>query len=110
MIRRPPRSTLFPYTTLFRSAGRGFAYYDEAGALIKDERLERLRSLAIPPAWKDVWICPWPNGHIQATGVDVAGRRQYRYHDQWRGRGGAAKHGRGLGSSPPPPAGRAGRG
>jgi DNA topoisomerase IB len=79
-----------------RRAGRGFAYYDEDGALIKDERLERLRSLAIPPAWKDVWICPWPNGHIQATGVDVAGRRQYRYHDQWRARRDAEKHERVL--------------
>jgi DNA topoisomerase I len=79
-----------------RRAGRGFAYYDEDGALIKDERLERLRSLAIPPAWKDVWICPWPNGHIQATGVDAAGRRQYRYHDQWRARRDAEKHERVL--------------
>jgi DNA topoisomerase-1 len=79
-----------------RRAGRGFAYYDEGGALIKDERLDRLRSLAIPPAWKDVWICPWPNGHIQATGVDVAGRRQYRYHDQWRARRDAEKHERVL--------------
>jgi DNA topoisomerase I len=46
--------------------------------------LSRIRALAIPPAWSDVWICPWPNGHIQATGTDSAGRRQYRYHDQWR--------------------------
>jgi len=46
--------------------------------------LERIARLAIPPAWKDVWICPWPNGHIQATGNDAAGRRQYRYHDVWR--------------------------
>ncbi len=79
-----------------RRAGRGFAYSDEAGVLIKDERLDRVRALAIPPAWKDVWICPWPNGHIQATGVDVAGRRQYRYHDQWRARRDAAKHERVL--------------
>jgi DNA topoisomerase I len=79
-----------------RRAGRGFAYYDEDGALIRDERLERLRSLAIPPAWTDVWICPWPNGHIQATGVDAAGRRQYRYHDQWRARRDAEKHERVL--------------
>ena len=62
-----------------RRVGRGFAYYDDEGALIKDDdRLDRIRGLAIPPAWKDVWICPWPNGHIQATGVDAAGRRQYR--------------------------------
>jgi DNA topoisomerase I len=79
-----------------RRAGRGFAFYDTDGALIKDERLDRLRALAIPPAWKDVWICPWPNGHIQATGVDAAGRRQYRYHDQWRVKRDAAKHERVL--------------
>ena len=79
-----------------RRAGRGFAYYDTAGALIKDERLDRVRRLAIPPAWRDVWICPWPNGHIQATGVDAAGRRQYRYHDAWRARRDAEKHERVL--------------
>ena len=79
-----------------RRAGRGFAYYDSAGALIRDERLDRLRSLAIPPAWQDVWICPWPNGHIQATGVDAAGRRQYRYHEDWRARRDAEKHERVL--------------
>jgi DNA topoisomerase IB len=79
-----------------RRAGRGFAYYDLDGALIKDDRLDRIRALAIPPAWKDVWICPWPNGHIQATGVDAAGRRQYRYHDEWRARRDAEKHERVL--------------
>jgi DNA topoisomerase IB len=79
-----------------RRAGRGFAYYDCDGALIKDERLERIRGLAIPPAWRDVWICPWPNGHIQATGIDAAGRRQYRYHDAWRARRDAEKHERVL--------------
>jgi DNA topoisomerase IB len=79
-----------------RRAGRGFSYTDLDGAPIKDERLDRIRALAIPPAWKDVWICPWPNGHIQATGVDVAGRRQYRYHDQWRARRDAEKHQRVL--------------
>jgi DNA topoisomerase IB len=80
-----------------RRAGRGFAYYDDEGALIRDDdRLDRIRGLAIPPAWKDVWICPWPNGHIQATGVDAAGRRQYRYHDQWRARRDAEKHQRVL--------------
>jgi DNA topoisomerase IB len=79
-----------------RRAGRGFAFYDEDGRLIKDDRLDRLRSLAIPPAWKDVWICPWPNGHIQATGVDAAGRRQYRYHDEWRVKRDAEKHARVL--------------
>jgi DNA topoisomerase I len=75
-----------------RRAGRGFAYYDSDGVLIKDDRLDRLKSLAIPPAWKDVWICPWPNGHIQAVGTDAAGRRQYRYHEQWRLKRDAAKH------------------
>ncbi|TFV56761.1 DNA topoisomerase IB [Geodermatophilus sp. DF01-2] len=79
-----------------KRAGRGFAYYDFDGALIKDERLDRVRALAIPPAWRDVWICPWPNGHIQATGVDAAGRRQYRYHDEWRARRDAEKHERVL--------------
>ncbi len=79
-----------------RRVGRGFAYYDVDGSLMKDDRVDRIRSLAIPPAWKDVWICPWPNGHIQATGVDAAGRRQYRYHDQWRARRDAEKHERVL--------------
>jgi DNA topoisomerase IB len=79
-----------------RRAGRGFAYYDQDGVLIKDDRVDRIRGLAIPPAWKDVWICPWPNGHIQATGVDAAGRRQYRYHDAWRARRDAEKHERVL--------------
>jgi DNA topoisomerase IB len=79
-----------------RRAGRGFAYFDGDGALIKDDRLDRIRALAIPPAWTDVWICPWPNGHIQATGVDAAGRRQYRYHDAWRARRDAEKHERVL--------------
>jgi DNA topoisomerase IB len=79
-----------------RRAGKGFAYYDTDGSLIRDDRLDRIRGLAIPPAWKDVWICPWPNGHIQATGVDAAGRRQYRYHDAWRERRDAEKHERVL--------------
>ena len=59
-----------------RRAGRGFAYYDTDGALIKDDRLDRLRSRAIRAAWKDVWIFPWPTGHIQAVGTDAAGRGQ----------------------------------
>jgi len=79
-----------------RRSGKGFAYFDEDGRLIRDERLDRVRALAIPPAWRDVWICPWPNGHIQATGIDAAGRKQYRYHDQWRARRDAAKHERVL--------------
>jgi DNA topoisomerase IB len=79
-----------------RRAGRGFAYYDVDGSLIRDERVDRIRALAIPPAWQDVWICPWPNGPIQATGIDAAGRRQYRYHDAWRARRDAEKHQRVL--------------
>ena len=68
-----------------RRAGRGFAYYDADGGRIDDsDTLERIRALAIPPAWTDVWICPWPNGHIQAVGTDARGRKQYRYHDHWR--------------------------
>ena len=65
--------------------GRGFSYQSAGGAKIDDEEtLARITELAIPPAWDDVWICPVPNGHIQAVGTDDAGRRQYRYHDAWR--------------------------
>jgi len=65
--------------------GRGFSYVDASGAPVTDaELLDRIRALAIPPAWRDVWIAPYPNGHIQATGVDAAGRRQYLYHPAWR--------------------------
>ena len=68
-----------------RRAGRGFCYYDLNGQRVTDRAvLDRIAALVIPPAWKDVWICPVPNGHIQATGVDARGRRQYRYHDWWR--------------------------
>ncbi len=70
-----------------RRRGRGFEYLDESGEKIGDiETLDRVRELAIPPAWTDVWICPYPNGHIQAVGVDAAGRKQYRYHQRWRER------------------------
>ncbi|HLM09497.1 MAG TPA: hypothetical protein VK307_07290 [Thermoleophilaceae bacterium] len=70
-----------------RRRGKGFEYLDEDGRRIDDpEVLARIRELVIPPAWKDVWICPHGNGHIQATGTDVAGRKQYRYHDLWRER------------------------
>jgi DNA topoisomerase I len=70
-----------------RGRGRGFEYLDESGERIEDEEvLERIRELVIPPAWKDVWICPYPFGHIQAVGTDAAGRRQYLYHEQWRAR------------------------
>ena len=70
-----------------RRRGRGFEYLDADGARVDDpESLERIRALAIPPAWTEVWICPDPRGHLQATGVDAAGRKQYRYHDVWRAR------------------------
>src|SRR5687767_16007465 len=67
--------------------GRGFRYLDESGEAIEaPEVLARINELVIPPAWKDVWICPYPMGHIQATGIDAAGRKQYLYHPQWRER------------------------
>ena len=71
-----------------RKAGKGFFYVDSTtGERVTDEdTLGRISELVLPPAWTDVWICPWPNGHIQATGVDARGRRQYRYHDKWRER------------------------
>ena len=75
-----------------RRAGRGFSYRDADGRLIRDpETLDRIRRLAIPPAWTDVWICPSPNGHLQATGRDARGRKQYRYHARWRARRDDAK-------------------
>jgi DNA topoisomerase I len=70
-----------------RRRGRGFEYLDENGTRIADpDVLERIRELVIPPAWKDVWICPFEQGHIQAVGTDAAGRRQYLYHARWRAR------------------------
>jgi DNA topoisomerase-1 len=66
-------------------AGRGFVYRDAAGTRVTDpELLDRIAGLVIPPAWTEVWIAPHHNGHIQATGLDAAGRRQYLYHPQWR--------------------------
>lgn len=66
------------------ASGKGFAYHDQKGRLITDKRvLARIRALAIPPAWTDVWICPRATGHIQAVGRDVKGRKQYRYHPDW---------------------------
>jgi len=65
--------------------GRGVAYRGPDGRPVRDgETLTRIRSLAVPPAWRDVWICPDPDGHVQATGRDVKGRKQYRYHPRWR--------------------------
>ncbi|MTD13299.1 DNA topoisomerase IB [Nakamurella sp. YIM 132087] len=67
-----------------RRRGRGWEYLDEHGTAITDPEIRhRLAALVIPPAWTDVWICRWPNGHLQAVGTDVAGRRQYRYHADW---------------------------
>jgi DNA topoisomerase I len=81
-----------------RGRGRGFEYRHEDGRPVHDpEELERIRSLAIPPAWKDVWICRDPLGHLQATGTDAAGRRQYLYHDAWRKRRDREKFDRMLG-------------
>ncbi|CAB3745719.1 DNA topoisomerase IB [Paraburkholderia solisilvae] len=68
-----------------RKLGRAFAYFDATGKRIEDEQeIARINALAIPPAYRDVWICPDPRGHIQATGRDARGRKQYRYHPQWR--------------------------
>jgi DNA topoisomerase-1 len=70
-----------------RRQGRGFTYLDADGETVRvPEDLERIGELGIPPAWKDVWICPDARGHLQATGVDAAGRKQYLYHPQWRTR------------------------
>lgn len=70
-----------------RRRGRGFEYIDQDGTKVESpEVLERIGELVIPPAWKDVWICPYPMGHIQATGVDARGRKQYVYHRKWRER------------------------
>ena len=67
--------------------GRGFSYLDERGTRVTDpETLLRVQDLAIPPAWKEVWICGDPRGHLQATGTDAAGRKQYLYHVLWRER------------------------
>jgi DNA topoisomerase-1 len=68
-----------------RRTRSGFRYVDVAGQPVRDsEQLTRIRLLAIPPAWKDVWICPTARGHLQATGRDAKGRKQYRYHPQYR--------------------------
>jgi DNA topoisomerase-1 len=75
-----------------RRRGNGFEYRDCSGERIDEpEVLERIRELGIPPAWRDVWICPYPRGHLQATGTDAAGRKQYLYHPDWRARRDAEK-------------------
>lgn len=81
-----------------RRSGRGFTYRDPDGQTIRDQSvLDRIRALAIPPAWTDVWICPWANGHVQATGRDARARKQYRYHVRWNDRRGTDKFERMLG-------------
>jgi len=68
-----------------RRAGAGFVYVDAQGRRVRDpETLQRIRSLVVPPAWRDVWICASAHGHIQAVGRDARGRKQYRYHPRWR--------------------------
>ena len=65
--------------------GKGFRYIQADGTAVRDkDTLARAKSLVIPPAWNDVWICPIPNGHLQATGRDARGRKQSRYHPRWR--------------------------
>ena len=73
-------------------AGRAFRYLGPGGQPVRPEELDRIKKLAIPPAWREVWICPWPNGHIQAVGFDAAGRRQYLYHPRWREKRDKEKH------------------
>jgi DNA topoisomerase IB len=73
-------------------SGRGFRYLDADGRPVPPEERDRIARLVIPPAWKEVWICPWPNGHIQAVGFDAAGRRQYQYHPRWREKRDKEKH------------------
>src|SRR5947209_380162 len=78
-----------------KRSGKGFSYVGPDGRPIHDKNeLARFKALAIPPAWTDVWICPDPNGHIQATGKDARGRKQYRYHPRWRAVRDESKYGR----------------
>lgn len=76
-----------------RRRGKGFSYVRDSGRSVsRASDIARIKALAIPPAWTDVWICPDPDGHIQATGRDQKGRKQYRYHDQWHADRGMAKY------------------
>ncbi|WP_017936799.1 DNA topoisomerase IB [Nocardioides sp. Iso805N] len=79
-----------------KRAGRGFVYLDEHGERLGAMEVARIRALVIPPAWEDVWITPYANGHLQAVGTDAAGRRQYLYHPDWRTRRDAEKFDRVL--------------
>ena len=68
-----------------RRSGKSFVYLDSKGRPINDDKIiARIQSLVIPPAWKDVWISPFPDSHLQVTGIDARGRKQYRYHEKWR--------------------------
>lgn len=88
--------------------GRGFSYHDADGSVLRDPQLlDRIAALAIPPAWRNVWICPQPNGHIQAVGTDAAGRRQYLYHARWHQERNGEKFDRVLRMAPALPAARA---
>ena len=77
--------------------GTGFSYHRADGELVADDVRQRIEALVIPPAWDDVWICPRPNGHLQATGRDAKGRKQYRYHDGWQAHRNRAKFDRMVG-------------
>jgi DNA topoisomerase-1 len=78
-----------------RRAGASFTYVGRSGRPLRDpDELRRIRALAVPPAWRDVWICPVANGHVQATGRDARGRKQYRYHPRWRATRDETKYGR----------------
>lgn len=67
-----------------RKSGKGFTYLKDGKVLKDKKQVERIKKLAIPPAWQDVWICSFANGHLQATGLDDRGRKQYKYHENWR--------------------------
>ncbi len=83
------------YTRKKADVRGGFHYFDTKGERITDEKeIQRFQSLAVPPAYTDVWLCPSPRGHIQATGRDAKGRKQYRYHARWRETADANKYGR----------------
>ena len=79
-----------------RRSGRGFVHLDERGRRLPAAKAQRVKDLVIPPAWEDVWVTPYDDGHLQAVGTDEAGRRQYLYHPEWRSRRDAAKFDRML--------------
>src|SRR3954453_9765278 len=76
--------------------GRGYRYLDVDGSPLDRAEIARVKALVIPPAWRDVWISPYPNAHLQAVGTDAAGRRQYLYHPVWRAKRDAAEVDRGI--------------